>query len=1034
MAELEKTVLGQYGLTNPYPTQWPSELDESDDDETANPIGIRRSRSRYSALERSTSERKSLLVGSQKTGDGRANLVKKDEPDPLGAQSTIIQTLSFRGLPVDQDTRMRNKFLLSSTTFSPQIFLSQTHANDTTDELEHGLNFLSQSIDQKSASLKDLVQSNFALFVRAKATIDNVYAEMRSQGAEPEPTRPTSPQQSRRVSRQSGAHFRNFSRNSDVGVPPQVQPTAPPPKNALRKETEYGVQGIKAPLLEVSQRAEDVWGPALGGREREASLKAIVEAVDRDRALYGLGGNLSRLIKQKDYGRLVEQYNLARTYSMQAKQLSDRAVQTGQNLNDEQVHKILVTARMWSDVKQQVSVLKSDIWTKLSDDKAILPLPGSSHTEEHMELIRVLLELGVEDNPIWVWLRSRYNNLKNKINVVVDRSKVEIEILRRRLAARDRPPARVTASYLRQAIKDQSEILDTEHVVEFWNTIVTYVTKLLSLSSGLLGEVVDFWNSAQSFIGGNNRDLPEGFEGQSRKHHHLSSTDIRDLQNGAVDLVAMIRDAISALFTDPPTDDLSSLLSPEPESADTPNTPLAPAFSPSEGRIGSIDAQSVPAPSAKKGEVWEDFSFWPPHSNSLSAVHYLRRVLALIGTGAGEMASLKPVAGNIQACEKIKVMVGSTRERSMWAICDAWGVDAESCRALEDWTRPNDKRDQTNMPQYFSAFERKVLNGMQQVLYYSEATAKHNSRDIITSPQSKLLQMVRQHFVSSIYKALTEMMENAENPAPRDEDEWIRTPAARKDPTSVLDDIVVADTIDASNRSVRMLLTLSNLKALRNEHVPLLIQTFESSFSVHLSDESMNIRQAFGQIDNKLFQSYTRPMLASLTKMIKDGINSPSWAPNTSRPDQVRPYVYAALMTLVTVHTDVSTTISSPGATTPPLLTEILSYLLEVVSQALLDGFRDRRPNTYNLPALMQATLDTEFIAQTMSQYSSEKASNIQGQIYMELDKRTSNDARARLQQELGDMRVVLKKLRESSRNSFACFKRPRTDRDRGRA
>ena len=45
-------------------------------------------------------------------------------------------------------------------------------------------------------------------------------------------------------------------------------------KNALRKETEYGVLGIKGPLQDVSSKAQDVWGPVIGGKEREASLKS----------------------------------------------------------------------------------------------------------------------------------------------------------------------------------------------------------------------------------------------------------------------------------------------------------------------------------------------------------------------------------------------------------------------------------------------------------------------------------------------------------------------------------------------------------------------------------------------------------------------------------------------------------------------------------------------------------------------------------------------------------------------------------------
>jgi exocyst complex component 2 len=129
-----------------------------------------------------------------------------------------------------------------------------------------GLEYLTESIDQKSASLKVLVESNFERFVRAKATIDNVYTEMRNQGIDEDQN--LSARHSRQVSR-SSTHFRNFSGGSLAAttIPRQVTSS----KNALRKESEYGTLGIKGPLVEVSQKAQDIWGPALGGRERESN-------------------------------------------------------------------------------------------------------------------------------------------------------------------------------------------------------------------------------------------------------------------------------------------------------------------------------------------------------------------------------------------------------------------------------------------------------------------------------------------------------------------------------------------------------------------------------------------------------------------------------------------------------------------------------------------------------------------------------------------------------------------------------------------
>jgi exocyst complex component 2 len=1023
MAEFDKSVLAYYNIQVAGPTEWPAELDGSDD-ELPDEIGVRRSRSRYSALERSASDRRSGLVGAQKTSDGRSNLVQKDESDPLGMSGSVVSSLRSRGLPVEQDPRLRNKFMLSSTTFSPALFLSQAHHDASTDELVQGLQFLSQSIDQKSASLKVLVETNFERFVRAKATIDNVYTEMRNQGMEPEQARPTTPRHSRNVSRQSGIHYRNFSSGSATNTL-QAQPQPTISKNALRKETDYGIQGIRGPLLEVSQKAEEVWGPALGGKEREASLKSLADAVEKERQLYELGSNLRAAIKQRDYEDAVQHYNKARDYANQAKTIAERVSFTGQSLTDDQVQKILVTGRMWSDVEDQVKTLKRDIWRRLSNIQSVLPLPGDSNAEEHMELIGILLELGVDDNPIWVWLLSRYDHLKNKISAVIERSRIEIEILRRRLAAKDGPDVRSVAAYLRQAVKEHPSALDQEQVVEFWETITTYLTKLLSMSSGLLGEVIDFWESAKSFIeGSKQKALPTGFEGESRKHHRLSDAGVKDLTNGAAELAELLRQAVHTMFADPPSDDISALFSPTSATGTAPNTPGAVnAFSPTEGRLGRVDRDNLPAPSPKKGEAWEDFSFWAPHSNSLSATQYISKLLAMVTHAAEELASMSTVAQNSQATEKLRTTVATARERSLRALCEAWSKDSESCNGLEDWTRAPEKRDQTKLPLYFEGFEKKILTGVQQVLYLA-GSAKQGSQSIVTPPPSKLLQVVRTQFVNSIYKAVSAMLENAQRDNMDDEDDWVLDSTTAKD-----DDVALIEPVRISNRNVRLLLTLSNLKALKNDYVPSLVTFFESSFSVTLTDEPKTIRDVFGQIDAKLFKSYTQPTVERLTRTVKEGINSPDWAPVSGKPDQVRPYVYSAMMILVMVHTEVSTTVATIGNSNA-LLNEILSYLLEKVSQALLDSFKERKPNMYTLPALIQATLDTEFIAQTMSQYSTTKAGEIQGQIYMELDKRSDNNARAKLQQELGDMRGVLKRLREQSRNSFGCFKRPRSDKD----
>ncbi|KAH8698425.1 putative exocyst complex component Sec5 [Talaromyces proteolyticus] len=1014
----DRDVANHYGIRNAFPETWPEELDESDTEieeysATATVKPKRRS-ARYSALGRSGS--KGLAAGSYRAGGGGDNVAMKDEADPLGSSDSVMYILKKRGIPVEDDMRLRNRFLLSSTSFSPALFLSQAHQDASAEDLLEGLRFLSRSIDQKSASLKVLVEANFERFVRAKATIDSVYTEMRNQGA------PKSRPQSHRASGQY--------RYSLAGAAPPQQATGSAKKTALTKESEYGVKGIRNPLVEASVKAEELWGPALSGRDREQSLYTVVNHVERNRSVFEIGGNISKAIKQQDFDKIFEDYRRAKTLTNEARSIADRAATERRQLTDAESQTILGTGRMWSDVEHQVEAFKRDLWHRLSNvhtfSRHITP---AGPVEEHMELIGALLELGVEDNPVWVWLLSSYDLLKTKITAFCERSKVEIEILRRRLSAGDKPTSQAMTAFLRVSSRDgadSKERLDIDQIIELWECIQTFLTKLLSIQTGLLGEVIEFWETAQSFMNGSKQKmLPAGFEGESRKHHHLSSEGVRQLQEGIIGIVDLIRENVLSLFTEPPIEDISLLFSPIPPS---PGTPVS-HITPTESRF-KLDPKNIPPPSPKRGEAWEEFAFWPPHSNSLSGVHYLSQFLILIGTAASEMAALSPITAGSSSYDHLKNLVSIARERSVRVACATWNKDAENCKLLEDWTRDPERRELTKMPGLFVVFESAVLAGMQKILYISEAMSKAGSVDVVTPPPAKLLQMVRSQFVTSVYKALSGLVENAERPVKsNEEDRWVLTESIV--PTKSIDSASIMPTsegIDAKNRNIRMLLTLSNLKAFQTDFVPQLVSNFETAFSVKLTDEAKTIRDVLGQIDDRLFQSYTKPTSVALDATIQNGIKSPDWVPSTNRPEQVRPYVYSTMLALVLVHTEISTTIpissTTPSPVAHPLLTSVLTHLVTKISTSLLTAFQSRPK--YTLPALMQATLDTEFIAQTMSQYVTEEASSIQSQIYLELDRRTNNEARTKLQAELGEMRGILKRLRERTKGEFACFRKVR--------
>jgi exocyst complex component 2 len=787
-------VANHYNLPSPYPEVWPAELDgEGSENETFAEKTAKRS-SRYAALDRGGS-RKSFTAGTYRLGGDKVSL--KDEPDPLGAADSVVRILKQRGVPVDDDQRVRNRFLLSSTAFSPALYLSKAHSSASTQNLLDGLDYLSRSIDQKSASLKVLVEANFERFVRAKATIDSVYTEMRNHGGGKETQKETP----HRHSRHPSSHRHSWGGNP---LSPTPDTAAPADKNALTKESEYGLKGIRMPLVEASVRAEELWGPALGGREREQGLYSVLNNVERNRSAYGIGGNIARAIKQRDFDKVFESYQLARTLANEAKIVADKAITNRRPLTDQEAYNMLITGRMWLDVEQQIAAFKRDLWYRLSNIETSSTFHSSiGPVEEHMELISALLELGVEDNPVWIWLLSRFDILKSKITSFCDRSKVEVEILRRRLAAGDRPTSQIATTFLRIAVIDgglnSKERIDTDQVMELWECINTYLTKLLSMQNGLLGEIIEFWETTQSFINGKKQKmLPTGFEGESRKYHRLSDDGVQQLKEGIVELVDLIRGSVASLFADPPTDDISLLFSPLP-----PNSPATPValLTPTESRF-KLDPKNLPPPSPKTGEVWEEYAFWPPYANSLSGVYYLSKFLILVGTAASDMTALSTMSSGGNLYDRLKNLVSIARERCVRVACAAWNKDAENCKMLEDWTRDSERRDLTKMPGLFMAFESAVLSGMQKILYISEAMSKSGVVDVVTPPPAKLLQMVRSQFVASVYKALSGLVENAERPLKlSNEDDWVIVgPVVAAKSSDTTSAIITSDGVDAKNR------------------------------------------------------------------------------------------------------------------------------------------------------------------------------------------------------------------------------------------
>lgn len=298
------------------------------------------------------------------------------------------------------------------------------------------------------------------------------------------------------------------------------------------------------------------------------------------------------------------------------------------------------------------------------------------------------------------------------------------------------------------------------------------------------------------------------------------------LREGTVEIVGLIRDCMIAFFQEPPVDDVSTMYSPVP-----PTPVTAGEEAPSSPQLPAVLKAKVPP--QKEGE--EGYAFFPPGANSLGGVHFMGKIMVLVGNAAIAMADMAGKLGKEGVADKLKVMVAGGRERAVVAVCGSWLKDATNCRVLEDWTRAIDNRDVTKMPGLFLAFEREVIGGMQGMVYLDKV--KNSNSAVIPPPSAKLLTHVRGQFVRSLYKSLQGMVENAKKPVNYEERSEEMNGLASP-VTSVAPANLMAHSVDSQDKNVRMLLTLSNLQLLRADIVPELISQFEQAFSVKLTDES----------------------------------------------------------------------------------------------------------------------------------------------------------------------------------------------------
>ncbi|OUM65484.1 hypothetical protein PIROE2DRAFT_69087 [Piromyces sp. E2] len=222
---------------------------------------------------------------------------------------------------------------------------------------------------------------------------------------------------------------------------------------------------------------------------------------------------------------------------------------------------------------------------------------------------------------------------------------------------------------------------------------------------------------------------------------------------------------------------------------------------------------------------------------------------------------------------------------------------------------------------------------------------------------------------------------------------------------------------DIKNNDIKTLVIMSNIMAFNEVIFPKIKKFYESSFK-KLSEEKIDeLFESSKFLNSELFESYLKKKLIKIRVIVRNGIlySGFDWYYITV-PHEVSPYITKLIIEIVKIHSQI-TDISRKLQHT--MLSEIFLNLV----QDLLEAFREI--DHYSVAGMLQATLETEVIHQTLTNYEMDKTSDILKQIYQRvernviLDENTSSEGMTKM---LNDVKSKLSQYQEQMSLITSCF------------
>ncbi|EPS97441.1 hypothetical protein FOMPIDRAFT_98227 [Fomitopsis schrenkii] len=729
----------------------------------------------------------------------------------------------------------------------------------------------------------------------------------------------------------------------------------------LAEKSEFGSRPLRDHIKQAAQKADQVFLPVLENAMKAQKLRTTLGVFERSKFFFSLPGTLIESIEAGRYDAALRDYKKGKfLLETRPGQILPVGPRDVQGSSAESQQKKILN-KVWGTVEKVMGEMKNQLLAKLQE-----PTRG---VDEQEKTIEILLELNPSDDPVWTYLDAQHKYILNHMQETYISSVEHIRSVHDTALPIIRSPDTlpgILASQLQTCIaaieaKQGDVVIAQAGATEVWAAVLAMVK---NVSEVMLTSLPNFWRIARGFLEGKLKKSPNTVGGARR-----SPSQCRAM---ALDIVKLYISFLSEffMFSD------SRVVSP-PNAATEPTPPLL-----------------------------------PRDSNSLTTAYQLMKILGEIQDSVNDVNAMEI---SNEAGSSLKGLLESARWKFEDIVTHGWHRDASILYYLEDWIGSIVDPFTTLYLSRLRVFQKelstcafKIAGGVD----LSSSAATSSSRLVKRKTVApEFTSKITKAFLDSLFAVLDGLVHLAS-------DESQSGPAL---PPTVSDIAGATKTnplelVNIQDTDNRLLLVVSNIDHLKRVFIPNMTNELGNSLGVSMDEDKHTLLTVVQELDNTLFQSYVKPKSAALMGLVRNGVLDPQmdWY-ETPQPREIRPYIFEILMFLVGVHAQVS-------AAAAPLLERTLNALVEDVAEEALRCFRQVK--RFGMGGMLRATLEIEFLHQTLSRYVTPSADQTLSDLYTKISQayaRRPGDEN--LQANLDGVKKTLADTRRATGIEFLCFR-----------